>query len=160
MGKFKKPNNNYVDEINERISYRNIPSQTLPPIFSNRPTSTKFNNLQKNKLTKIKKNEKQSEDLSNVFMPITDYGPWSKYAQNIETETELKIATSNLGGEGSIYIPSSKSDLYNETKINNTNTIRPLLFNTEQFNTFNPNVGNVGDKIFMNHTRQQLKNIL
>ena len=94
-------------------------------------------------------------------MPVTDYGPWGKYAQNIETETELKLATSNLGGEESIYIPSSKSDLFNEQKINNTTkTIHPLLFNKDNFNTFNPNVKNIGNKIFMNHTRQQLKNIL
>ena len=53
MNKYKKPTNN-VDEINERILDRNIPSQTLPPIFSNRPISTKFNNLQKNQFTKKK----------------------------------------------------------------------------------------------------------
>ena len=62
-----------------------------------------------------------------------------------------------------VYIPNSKSDLY-ENNINfithNNNFDNNLLFSEERFNDFNPNVSpNIGNELFYNSTRVQLKNL-
>jgi hypothetical protein len=61
------------------------------------------------------------------------------------------------------YVPSSTSDLY-ENKINfitnNENLDGHLLFREQQFQDFNPNnFPTIGNELFYNATRVQLKNI-
>ena len=57
-----------------------------------------------------------------------------------------------------IYIPSSKSDLFNHLHYAPSN-IKNLAQNQEVFSPFNPNECDIGGGSFNNHTRQQTKNI-
>jgi hypothetical protein len=61
-----------------------------------------------------------------------------------------------------VYIPSSKSSLYDVKWTNNDTTIHqpfPGLFEKQHFNESDPNpdAKNVGYALFHNHTRQQIR---
>jgi hypothetical protein len=60
--------------------------------------------------------------------------------------------------EQSVYVPSSTSDLY-QTRVDYTpqTQTHPLLFEKPDLAPFNPNVLNLGNSLFNNHTRDQLK---
>ena len=61
------------------------------------------------------------------------------------------------------FIPGSNSDLYNTTyltpPIATTKMTNELLFKQEKFSPFNPNMCNLGQDIFNNNTRVQVKNL-
>ena len=60
------------------------------------------------------------------------------------------------------YIPSSKSDLYeyNVNNVSNSNLDKGIMFREMEFNNFNPNPHiSIGNNIFNNSTRVQLKNL-
>jgi hypothetical protein len=89
--------------------------------------------------------------------------PYSGYANFVDQESRVKnIFMSNQKWCGQTsYIPSSKSDLYNEPhfsqNINPELNKHSLLFKKEIFSPFNPNECNIGGSLFNNHTRQQFK---
>ena len=62
-----------------------------------------------------------------------------------------------------VYVPNSNSNMYenNIDFINtNKNLDNELLFNENDFDNFNPNLSNkIGNEIFLNSTRVQLKNL-
>ena len=63
-----------------------------------------------------------------------------------------------------MYVPSSNSDLYKFSfkpdKSANCYQPFPGLFAKEHFNEFDPNTEDVAQGLFMNHTRQQLKDVV
>lgn len=92
--------------INIRISNRNIPSQELEPLLSFYPKSTKY--IQQPILdSRNKPNTKKYEMYSTrqTFNPGSK-SPWQGYVNAINIETELKKPKE-------VYVPASKSDLYN-----------------------------------------------
>ena len=96
---------------------------------------------------------------SSVFNPGNAQAPWSGFSNNINTESILRnqfFALQNC--EQSEYVPSSTSDLY-QTKIDYkpVQQNHPLLFEKSDLAPFNPNTSNVGNNLFNNHTRNQLK---
>jgi len=96
---------------------------------------------------------------SSVFNPGNAQAPWSGFSNNINTESILRnqfFALQNC--EQSEYVPSSTSDLY-QTKIDYkpVQQNHPLLFEKSDLVPFNPNTSNVGNNLFNNHTRNQLK---
>ena len=60
--------------------------------------------------------------------------------------------------EQSDFVPKSTSDLY-QTKVDFVpqKQSHPLLFEKPDLEPFNPNVQNLGNDLFNNHTRYQLK---
>ena len=155
---------NRTQELNSRISERNIPSAPLQPNFSSRPISTKYSIL-----PVVDRRAKSSVPIKRLptynsevtFNPGTAKAPWSGFSNNINKESELKnmyFALQNC--QQAQYIPSSKSDMY-QTFVTGTNIQQPFpdLFTEQAFNNFNPNSCNIGGNVFSNCTRQQLKNV-
>lgn len=134
--------------------------------FSNRPAPTRYVKMPvidvKNYVNKDENKIIASNNLN--YLPATEKGPWNSYMSNIDIETNLRnqnIKNSNC--DNKLYIPSSKSDLYNSKHIvNNTgvNTNKHhLLFKEQTHNPVNRNKFNLQDNLFNNNTRVQRNNI-
>ena len=153
-------------ELNERISVRNLPSAPLQQHFSIRPVSTKYDMM-----SIIDRRAKPSVPIQRVpthnvatnFNPGTAQAPWEGFASNINDESTLRnqfFAIQNC--EQAVYVPSSKSDLY-EVKVGGRQEMQPHngLFEEPDLAPFNPNpdMANVGHNMFHNNTREQVKNL-
>lgn len=163
-------NNERTNELNNRIASRNFSTPTLYQSIRNRPVSTRFLELSiekqsDNALTNVGDSTRpNSMPIEDIFVPGNSFGPWVGYARNVEKETQLIQGTSKNGGEESIYIPSSHSDLFevvlgNSNKISEGEQRHKSLFMKPILGNFNPNEIGLGGRIFSNCTRQQLKNI-
>lgn len=155
--------NERVEELNNRISIRNIPSSILQPQFSLRPVSTKYAILpivDRRAVAKEPLVQMPRYNVKQTFNPGTA-APWSGFASSVNDESRLRnqfFAVQKC--EQSEYIPSSNSDLYKvNVSGNNVKQPYPYLFKEEKFNHFNPNVCNLGNKLFDNCTRVELKNL-
>ena len=156
------------DTINNAIAYRNIPSTNLTMNFPFRPVNTKYtlmptvNNI--NQCTKSPINNYGVFDMSNTFYPGTRKPHFSGFATNVDTESSMRNQIYALQkADQAVYVPNSNSDLY-ENNINfithNNNIDNNLLFSEERFNDFNPNLApTIGNELFYNSTRVQLKNL-
>jgi len=150
-----------VQDLNTRIANRNIPSSPLPPQYSIRPTSTKYATmpiLDQRKVATVPANNCQSFSVDTTFNPGTAQAPWTGFASNIHTESVLRNQFFSLQrGDQGVYIPSSNSDLYKvEVSSKPMNQPFPGLFESTQFEPFNPNKEDVGKQLFQNSTRTQL----
>jgi hypothetical protein len=153
------------NEMNSKIYDRNIPSAQLQPYLDVRPVMTKYSLL-----PIVDPRKKSNENMvqqpvyntNAVFNPGNTQSPWSGYASNINTETELRNQIFALQkSDNAVYVPSSTSDLYNysfNTKKQNENK-HSLLFHSEQFNTFDPTPNNLHLGLFNNYTRTQLNTL-
>ena len=162
-GAYYNDNNRY-QELNERIADRNIPSEYLQPMFSNRPVSTKYSKLSvvdQYKKTTVPLVVATSYNVGKIFNPGNAEAPWAGYASNVDVETVLRNQAFALQkGDKASYVPSTNSDLYNvEVVGNHIQQPFPGLFASQPLNSFNPNVHNLGYDVFNNSTRQQLKNV-
>ena len=157
-------NNDRHEELNKRISERNIPSSNLQSYFSIRPVSTKYSLLpifDQYKSSEIKIPVIANYNIGKTFNPGNAHGPWSGYANNIDIETLLRNQLFALQkSDKAEYVPSSNSDLY-VTEVVGRKELQthPHLFKSETFEKFNPNKFNLGNDMFNNATRQQYKNI-
>lgn len=158
------------NEMNAKIYDRNIPSAQIQPYLNVRPVMTKYSLM-----PVIDPRKKMNEPMvqqpvyntNEVFNPGNRKSPWSGYASNINTETELRNQIFALQkSDNAVYVPQSTSDLYNysfNTKRQNGNDAdannHPLLFNHEQFNNFDPTPNNIHLGIFNNYTRTQLNSL-
>ena len=154
---------NRVEELNNRISSRNIPSESLPPSFSIRAVPTRYVKMPVvdcRPPAKVKISNSCKYDQHTIFNP-GDSAPYVGYSSAIDQDSRLKNIFFPLQKcDQAQYIPSSKSDLYNYQVISNpSRQNHTLLFKTENFDTFNPNTCNLGKKLFNNHTRVQTKNL-
>ena len=155
-------NHERVDELNNRIAERNIPSKELQPQFSIRPCATKYGYmpiLDQYKKPTIPLNSYTPYSTKAVFNPGNAQAPWSGFCNNVNTESQLRNQFFALQKcEQSEFVPSSTSDLY-QTKIDYTpqQQTHPMLFDKPDLAPFNPNVHNLGNSLFNNHTRYQLK---
>lgn len=153
-----------TEELNDRISVRNIPSSILQPRFSIRPVSTKYAMLPIVDRRPVPKEPIMKVPVYNIqktFNPGTATAPWSGLASQVNDESRLRNQFFALQKcEQAEYVPSSNSELY-DYQVNGNNTTQPFpgLFHQEKFNNFNPNVCNLGKKLFDNCTRVQLKNL-
>jgi hypothetical protein len=151
-------------QLNERISSRNIPSVPLQPIYSGRPVSTKYSKMSiidQYKQATVPIAISPNFNIGTVFNPGNAEAPWSGYASNVDVETILRNQAFALQkGDRASYIPSSNSDLYN-VEIHGRQEAQPFpgLFNVQTLEPFNPNTYNLGNDVFNNATRQQLKNL-
>lgn len=158
--------NTNIDEFNSRIGERQFADSALEPNFDIRPVSTKYAHFPiLNGRKPITEEKKQYIDYksSNNFTPTVSKGPVSGYMTNVDTETILRnqpfALQKGLGQD--IYVPSSKSDLYNVSVVSRPSNQPHLgLFDKQNFsNRPHPNVANssIGTDKFFNHTRTQLR---
>ena len=153
--------------INSEIMNRNIPSGPSTMNFPFRPVNTKYA-FMPTVAPLVKSVEPilnyANYDTSSVFFPGTRKMHFCGFASNIDRESTLRNQFFALQkADQKDYIPPSTSDLY-ENKINfinnNENLDSHLLFREEQFQDFNPNrFSTMGNELFYNSTRVQLKNI-
>ena len=153
-----------TEELNDRISVRNVPSSVLQPRFGIRSVSTKYAMLpivDRRPVAKEPILKVPPYNIQQTFNPGTASAPWSGYSSHVNDESRLRNQFFALQKcEKSEYVPSSNSDLY-AYKIDGSSAHQPFpkLFEEEKFNKFNPNVCNLGKNLFDNSTRIQLKNL-
>lgn len=175
-------NHERLQQLNDRIYQRNLPTQELQSQFSPRSTSTRQclfpmvdNHMPSAAL--IKKNP--NYNITGQFNPGT-HSPWSGYMTSVDNESRLRNQFhANQTAAQSKYIPSSTSDLYSyniqheiiKAHKQPTNLIEqpasdittpqpyPRLFETPKFAPFNANEYGLGMNTFENHTRQQVKEL-
>ena len=148
-------------QTNHRIYDRNIPSSPLQPYLSVPPASTKYSIMPvvdpRRKLY-VPLKVMPTFNPFNQFNPGNDEGPYSGYATNINIESELKNQIYALQScDQAVYVPTSKSDLYNYGFTPQTNMMQPFpdLFNKQQFDQCNPLPQNIQQGVFYNPTRSQ-----
>ena len=158
------------ETVYKRTSSRNSPSKTLQPYLNARPVLTKYSVLPIVDLRKhidVPLTQQPTYNIHTTFNPGNDMAPWSGFASNINTESELRNRIYAIQDcTQSVYVPSSKSSLY-ESKWQNSaqsaNMVQPFpeLFRHETLPPFNPNQHpkDIGFGLFNNATRQQLKDL-
>ena len=154
------------EETNTRIYDRNIPSQMLQPYLDVRPVMTKYSYLpivDPRKKNSVPLTVQPTFSPHAVFNPGNTTSPWSGFASNVNTESELRNQIYALQKcSQSVYVPSSKSDLYNYGFTPKpTPQSHSLLFEKDSFSQFNPNPDSktVGAGMFFNSTRVQVRDM-
>jgi len=158
--------NERVEELNERLTSRNLSDTPLKPNYDPRPVPTKYSHF-----PIINRRAQSNEPAINFidhnvsvnFNPGSDRAPPAGYSNKIDVENALRnqfFAIQNT--DQNVYIPSSASDLYKTTIVSKpTEQPYPLLFQQQQFSkNLHPNLldTNIGNDKFYNHTRTQLRN--
>ena len=154
-------------EMNTALYDHNIPSQFLQPYLDVRPVSTKYSIMpivDPRAQPTVKLEKAPTYNPESVFNPGNTQSPWSGFASAINTESELRNQIYALQKcSQATYIPKSTSDLYSNsfqpTKSNNNVQQFPGLFSHERFDHFNPNPENIGNNLFNNSTRVQIRNL-
>jgi len=163
--------NDRIDELNGRIYSRNIADVPLSPNFDPRPIATKQSvfpviNSRSPVTEPIRQAIRFHQDIH--FAPTNNTRVNADiYFSNIDVETSLRNQTTALqhGASQGVFIPSSKSDLYNSTKCvagRNESQPFPHLFKVapSKFHTDIPeNLTGIGRNSFFNHTRNQLRDM-
>jgi hypothetical protein len=157
----------FQEEENRKLYSRNIPSQQLQPYLDVRPVMTKYSYLpivDPRREINETLNQQPTYNTNAVFNPGNTQSPWSGFATNINTESELRNQIYALQRcSQAVYVPNSNSDLYSFhfKPTNTTQMTHNLLFKEESFNQFNPNPcdNKVGQGLFMNPTRIQVRDI-
>jgi len=152
-------------ELDTRLSDRNIPSTQLQSVLDMRPVSTKYDLMSivdRKVIATVPLINRPTYDMSSTFNPGNIKSPWSGYAVNVNDESNLRNQFfSNQSNAQSHFIPSSESNMY-KVKIDEGNTSLqpyPNLFKKEDYNLFDPSIDGVGNNVFFNYTRQQLKDL-
>ena len=153
--------------INEKIYERIIPSDDLILNFDTRPVQTKYTHMPvldtlKNSSVKLK--DSNIFNPTNIFFPGNAKSNFRGFVDAIDQESTLRNQFFALQkSDQSKYIPSTQSSLYNNEVFlltSNKYLDNNLLFNQENFNSFNPNYNDkIGSDRFNNSTRVQLKNL-
>ena len=148
-------------QTNHRIYDRNIPSAPLQPYLSVHPASTKYSIMPRvdpRRKLNVPVQVMPTFNPFTEFNPGNDEGPYSGYATNINIESELKNQIYALQScDQAVYVPTSKSDLYNYGFTPGTNMTQPFpdLFNKPQFDQCNLLPDNLQQFVFHNPTRSQ-----
>jgi hypothetical protein len=158
--------NERTDELNERISSRNIPSQPLQPFYYQTPVSTKYGYmpiLDQRKESSVPLNNFPIFSPHTTFNPGNNMAPWHGFANNVNVESTLRNQFFGLQDcQQAYYVPSSTSDLYKVSVPPPSQPVNqqfPLLFKREVFDMCDPNTHNLGNSFFNNNTRNEIKDI-
>ena len=162
LGNFEKQNS-----INREIYVRHLPSNDLQANYDPRPVSTKYSMLpiiDRRKEVNIPIIVENNYNSENIFNPGTRKPHFEGFARNIDRESVLRNQFFALqAADQAKYIPSSNSDLY-KNDINfitvGNNLEESGLFRRDELEDFNPNPSIIiGNELFNNSTRVQLKNL-
>lgn len=158
--------NERTDALNDRIALRNIPSAALQPFYYQVPVSTKYGYmpiLDQSKGSSVPINNYPVYSPHTTFNPGNNMAPWHGFANNVNVESTLRNQFFGLQDcEQAVYVPSSKSDLYNVSIPSSSQPVNqpyPGLFRREVFDHYNPNTNNLGNSFFNNSTRTDIKDI-
>lgn len=150
---------------NMRTFERIIPSQPLQSYLDVRPSSTKYSLLpivDPRKEVNVPLIQRSTYSQGSVYNPGTG-APWCGYASNVNNESLLRNQVYALQKcSQSVYIPSSKSDLYVHKTANSypVEQTHKYLFKDNTFSKKPFQHKNyIGHALFNNPTRQQLKNL-
>ena len=160
-------NHENQNAINNTIYERNIPSETMQVNLPQRSVSTKYSHfpiLDSRRETNVILNYARPYDNNQMFFPGTRKPHFCGFAQNVDLESNLRNQFFALQkADQALYVPNSNSNMYQNNidfKTTNKNLDNELLFNENDFDNFNPNLSNkIGNEIFLNSTRVQLKNL-
>ena len=101
-----------------------------------------------------------------TFAAVTRTAPFRGFSSNVDIESSLHNQFYALqNSDQAVYIPSSTSDLYNVTAVGRyEEQTHPGLFTKYNIDTTavasnRPNIQNIGNDRWFNHTRTQLRNI-
>ena len=159
-----------VEELNHRITGRNLPSDMLEPVFDPRPANTKGGLMPVTTPHKSPNEEfftYKTYHPETTFAPATRSPPFKGFCERINEESELRGQVFALQrSEKPTYIPSSQSDLYvvdvpfKPIMNEDVNHMYNGLFNKEEFDNFNPAPPQITkEQVFNNDTKQNIKNI-
>ena len=156
-----------LDTMNNKLYTRNIPSNTIQPNFNARPVSSKYSKLpliDHRKESNVPIINQENYNSEEVFYPGTRKPHYCGFATNIDKESTLRNQFFALqAADQARYIPPSTSDLYmNPINFQTVpvNLEETMLFREPEFADFNPNPSVIiGNRIFDNATRVQLKNL-
>lgn len=157
-----------VDELNDRIHSRTKADYHLAPNFTPRSAPTRQTLLPMiTHRAPANINIKPALDhyVHLNFNSSTTRGPPSGYINNVDIETSLRNQNTVLqhGAPQGIYIPSSKSDLYNvRVPVSSVSHVQPFpnISKVERIYTHIPDSlqrNQIGVDQFNNHTRVQLR---
>jgi len=151
-------------ETNTRLYDRNVPSQMLQPYIDVRPVMTKYSYfpiVDPRSQPNVRLQQQPVYSPHSVFNPGNTKSPWSGYASSVNKESELRNQIFALQTcSQAAYVPNSDSDLYQYNfQPKAANQTHQLLFEKQGFNHFNPNPEPkiIGNQMFMNSTRCQIK---
>lgn len=154
------------DEINDRMTTRNIPDTTLQPNFDPRPVSTKYSLfpiIDRRREATVTKNKHDAYSPSSNFNPGTS-APVNGFLDNVGIESELRGNTYKLtGGDlGHKFMPSRSGPLYNNivgNPLEMPDSKHHLLFKKDRYRDPDSNIDpSIGKDLFHNNTRVQLRN--
>jgi hypothetical protein len=138
----------------------------LQPYLDVRPVMTKYSHfpiVDPRKRNSVPLVVQPTFNTNAVFNPGNSQSPWSGFASNVNTESELRNQIYALQKcSQAVYVPSSKSDLYTyDFTPKPTPQSHSLLFQNDSFEQFNPNPDSntVGAGMFFNSTRVQVKDM-
>lgn len=160
-------NHENQNAINNNIYQRNIPSENMQVSLPQRSVSTKYAHfpiLDSRRESNVLLNYARPYDNNQMFFPGTKKPHFCGFAQNVDVESNLRNQFFALQkADQAVYVPNSNSNMYQNNidfKTTNKNLDKELLFTENDFDNFNPNLSNkIGNEIFLNSTRVQLKNL-
>ncbi len=161
-----------VEEINKKMFARNIASGNLDTLLDPRAQPTKYVLPFVNNKSSCRSQTLYYKNPTD-FNPGTRLGSWSGFASNINDESILRnqIYANHKYPQGT-FVPDSTSDLYNSSVPKSIGAVEaqfPNLFNGNIIPQNPENLGalhksatpsylqNLGNNLFNNATRQQLK---
>ena len=159
-------NQQRLDEINDRLYERNLTNapikmqydiRAVPTRYVHMPTVDQYQNVS------VGCEQKPIYNTQTMFTPASSL-PFNGYQQNIDVETRLHNTIAPIQAcPQSKFIPDSTSDLYNSQylvkKDKRDYITNQLLFQNQTFSSFNPNTHDIGQKLFHNATRTQIRNL-
>ena len=159
-------NQNRLNELNERLYSRNLTNAPIKMQYDVRGVQTRYVRMpiaDQHKPSCVPCLQKPIYNTNTMFTPASSL-PFNGYQENIDVETQLHNTIAPLQAcPQSKFIPDSKSDLYYSQYLVNKDIpdqmTNHLLFNKEQFAPFDPNTCNVGNKLFNNFTRYQIRSL-
>ena len=159
-----------VEELNHRLTNRNLPSDMLEPVFDPRPANTKGGLMPV--LTPHKEPTEsfysyKTYHPETTFAPATRSPPFKGFCERVNDESELRGQVFALQrSEKPVFVPSSQSDMFvvdvpfKPIMNEDIKHMYKELFKEENFNTFNPDpTPQSGKQFFNNDTKQNVKNI-
>ena len=151
------------NEINQKISNRNIPSANLKPSISFRPVPTQRTIMpivdpQLNSCVKLK--EYKPFSVETIFNPGTAQAPWGGFAANINIDSALRNQFFALQkAPQAKFVPSSNSSLYQSNLAGHSSLKNDFaLLDFKSKGTLPPLELN-GNSYFNNHSRNQRLNM-
>jgi len=153
--------NERVDELNTRLNDRTFPDAAMQPNFSPRPVQTKYTTfpMLNARSATIVPIDHQPEFTTDNFYTGTSNAP--NFVNNVDKESELRNQFFALQkSDQAVYVPDKNSDLYKVDVVYRPSDQQyPDLFAKPQFDNIpRPNLSSIGNDLFNNNTRTQLRN--